>query len=383
MAARTGSHLAGSVTPEPVGDSDRAGPEPSTKQWWTGSHRTRRPDATLADLLPHLPYYGITRLADLTGLDRVGVPVFAAIRPLTRSLSTAQGKGVDPVQAKISAIVEAIELWSAERIPAERQRAGRPPSITARDLATERPVDLPLTRVSLDARVATRARTRASSNGLAGGNQRSEALVHALCELVERDALARLAPTARMAGGLPRIDPSSLAEPTARQVVRRLDDADVLHAVWQLPAAIDLPVFLCHVMDRQATGDDARGWAHGSGCHPDPTVAWLRAVTEALQARLTHISGTRDDTGWERYQPLDPVRVERQRTILRQQERLQSLPANGRRRATATMAGDLEAIVEALVRAGKGPVLALDLDAGPAPLSIVKLIAPALLEPRH
>ena len=57
---------------------------PSAKRWWTGSHRVRLPAATLADLLPHLTFYGITRLADLTGLDRVGVPVWSAIRPGTR-----------------------------------------------------------------------------------------------------------------------------------------------------------------------------------------------------------------------------------------------------------------------------------------------------------
>ena len=88
----------------------------AAKRWWAGSHRVRLPRATLADLLPHLPFYGITRLADLTGLDRVGVPVWSAVRPRTRSLSVSQGKGIDATQAEVSAVVEAIELWCAERI---------------------------------------------------------------------------------------------------------------------------------------------------------------------------------------------------------------------------------------------------------------------------
>jgi YcaO-like protein with predicted kinase domain len=41
--------------------------------------------------------------------------------------------------------------------------------------------------------------------------------------------------------------------------------------------------------------------ASGYGCHPVPTVALSRAITEAIQSRLTHISGVRDDVTWERY----------------------------------------------------------------------------------
>lgn len=33
----------------------------------------------------------------------------------------------------------------------------------------------------------------------------------------------------------------------------------------------------------------------GAGCHLDPVVALSRALTEAAQARLTTITGTRDD----------------------------------------------------------------------------------------
>ena len=35
--------------------------------------------------------------------------------------------------------------------------------------------------------------------------------------------------------------------------------------------------------------------AGGSGCHPVREVAWLRAMTEAAQSRLTYIVGSRDD----------------------------------------------------------------------------------------
>ena len=235
--------------------------------------------------------------------------------------------------------------------------------------------------IALDARVTTWPRPTGSSNGLAGGNIRDEALLHGLCELLERDALARAAPTAQFAGGLPQIDPASVTEPAAREVIHALADAGVMHAVWQLPAAVALPVFLCHVMDAEGTGDDGRGWAHGSGCHPDPTVAWLRAVTEALQARLTHISGARDDTGWDRYATIEPERMKRQRAMLRQGGQPVRLPDPGSNAPAGTHHEDVERLLEALVRSGKGSIHVVDLDPGPAPLAVVKLVAPGLLEP--
>ncbi|WP_051329495.1 YcaO-like family protein [Geminicoccus roseus] len=363
--------------------TDPAQTAPTAKRWWTGSHRIRLPEATLADLEPLLPFYGITRLADLTGLDRVGVPVWAAVRPRTRSLSVSQGKGIDPIQARVSAIVEAIELWSAERVEPAGLRRGGEPLVEASDLDTGQAATLPWAEVSLDARTATRPRPRASSNGLSGGNCRDEAILHGLCELVERDALARAVPTARFAGGLPRIDPGGIEDPLVRRLLRQLDDAGVLHAVWRLPACVELPVFLCHVMDDQAVGDDGRGWAHGSGCHPDPVIAWLRAVTEALQARLTHIAGARDDTGWDRFQALSSERVERQRAALQGGGRMEGLPGPGRLAPGVTIQEDVHKILSALLRAGKGPFRAVDLPCGPAPLAVVKLAAPALQEPVH
>ena len=53
---------------------------------------------------------GMSRLADLTGLDTVGIPVYSAIRPFGRSLSSAQGKGVTTDLAMLSALGETVEV---------------------------------------------------------------------------------------------------------------------------------------------------------------------------------------------------------------------------------------------------------------------------------
>jgi ribosomal protein S12 methylthiotransferase accessory factor len=48
--------------------------------------------------------------------------------------------------------------------------------------------------------------------------------------------------------------------------------------------------------------------ASGFGCHPYRRIALCRAITEALQSRLTHISGVRDDVFWSRYR--DVIRID-------------------------------------------------------------------------
>jgi ribosomal protein S12 methylthiotransferase accessory factor len=81
-----------------------------------GSHRCVAPEATWERLVPLMSTVGVSRMANVTGLDDVGLPVWQAIRPTSRSLSVSQGKGWSDLLAKISALMEAIEYWSAEQI---------------------------------------------------------------------------------------------------------------------------------------------------------------------------------------------------------------------------------------------------------------------------
>ena len=68
---------------------------------------------------------GITRLANITGLDRIGIPVAIAVRPNSRSVSVSQGKGYDLPQAMASALMEACEGFHAEEIGQSRRAAYR------------------------------------------------------------------------------------------------------------------------------------------------------------------------------------------------------------------------------------------------------------------
>ena len=79
-----------------------------------GTHRSVSPAVTAARTRSRLREFGITRVADLTGLDRIGIPVMAAYRPAATSLVVSMGKGLTADAAYASATMESIELWHAE-----------------------------------------------------------------------------------------------------------------------------------------------------------------------------------------------------------------------------------------------------------------------------
>ena len=78
---------------------------------------------------------GVTRIADITGLDRVGIPVYSAIVPDSAdNLSVYNGKGLRPVDAKAGALMEAIEQASGPghqvELTVSRARHARKVSLT-------------------------------------------------------------------------------------------------------------------------------------------------------------------------------------------------------------------------------------------------------------
>lgn len=80
-----------------------------------GTHRAVAPETTWERIAPMLNSFGITRIADVTELDHLGIPVKVAVRPAAEILGTSQGKGATRLLAKLAAAMEAVELWHAER----------------------------------------------------------------------------------------------------------------------------------------------------------------------------------------------------------------------------------------------------------------------------
>jgi YcaO-like protein with predicted kinase domain len=309
-----------------------------------GVVRTIPPNETIRRITPLLDVIGVTRVAEVTGLDRVGIPNFTAVRPRERGegISYYNGKGLTRSAAHAGAIMEAVERYSGELCdlpvhyctrdemaqrgptvdPAEiivpqavPYRPDRPLEwIEGFDLLSEQPTYLPLNAVvcPYEPPPGIPVVFFSSTNGLASGNTLEEALCHALCEVIERDATAvsatshDLAPAvARVLAGsgaqvqaagpgteFPLVDPDSLP-PRARTLVRRLHRAHLLVYLRDVTSTCGVPTFDCNIVERRL---DRRHLVHGgSGCHPDARIAVTRALTEAAQSRLGHIQGGRED----------------------------------------------------------------------------------------
>src|SRR5690349_7195174 len=79
-----------------------------------GTHRSQNLDQTLNSALRLAPVMGITRIANVTGLDVAGIPVVMVSRPNSRSVTVSQGKGINLDSARASGLMEAAELYHAE-----------------------------------------------------------------------------------------------------------------------------------------------------------------------------------------------------------------------------------------------------------------------------
>ena len=401
---------------------DRLFTEAGEKRYRTGTHRTRTPSETLAALEPHLRRFGITRVANVTGLDRLGVPVYLAVRPNSRSLSVSQGKGLDAPSAKVSAIMESLEGHHAEfhrcacriatraqllesldsrenggggvvdplRLPRSRASgdlAHRPLVWTAgEDIRTGRAVWVPLETVDLDFTLPHAfegSDLLRSSNGLASGNTLAEAVLHGLVEVIERDAtgLMNLRPPDDWARA--RLNLSTVSDPSAARLLEQFERSDIALSVWNVTTDIGVPAFTAIIFDR-TTDQLLKPWppALGSGAHPDSGVALCRALTECAQSRLTAISGSRDDAGRKAYAYNQSSEViENHRSIAGEPEVLNFRDIQSC--ATSTIQGDLREILRRLDSRGLRQVVAIDLSSDRLPVSVARVIVPGLegLEP--
>ncbi|HYJ29568.1 MAG TPA: YcaO-like family protein [Allosphingosinicella sp.] len=264
---------------------------------------------------------GVTRLADITGLDRIGFPVWQAVRPAGKALSVHQGKGASATAAKIGALCEGIESHCAENAQAdgphcrfedlpERERApefadyarrredvSRPEAVRwciARELVGGGDIHLPHDLVSLDFTEPGRSWFDRSSAGLGLGADADAATLVSLLELVERDAVGEWQ-RQPIAARLPSaIDPGSIPYGWFGEWRRRLAARSIDLVAFAPAAVIDVPVAVCWIGGGEAFGPVRRSFS-GSACDPDPERALFKAFAEALQSRLTFIAGVRDD----------------------------------------------------------------------------------------
>jgi ribosomal protein S12 methylthiotransferase accessory factor len=350
---------------------------------------------------------GITRVANVTGLDRIGIPVVMVVRPVSRTLSVSQGKGLTLAAAKVSGLMEAIELHHAEQIERplllgtynqlrrRHQIVGieQLPRVRGKrfhgdlqtlwiegyDLLQHESVWIPFECAHISDVVPAPTGSgyfAANSNGLASGNNIYEALLHGLLEVVERDATS-IWEASRRAGRMQRLVLPSVTDDTTRDLLDRFENAGFDVVVWNTTTDVGLPSFLALIADRRDS--PAPSFAAGMGCHTNREIALQRALTEAAQSRLTVIAASRDDLSAEEY--LSAGTTQRTLGIYREakeQERseihLQSIPTFD----SDDIVSDLDQCLIKLRAAGVDHVVAIDLTKDDLGISVARVVIPSL-----
>jgi ribosomal protein S12 methylthiotransferase accessory factor len=291
------------------------------KGYRTDTHRVVPPEETLNRVEKLLPGIGVTRVAEISGLDRIGIPVFSAIRPTSAkgSISVYAGKGASEVEAKVSVMMEAIERYSSEYQKSDKKRikAGSFEDMSKNDMAinphdlilpgrllpntmldwvdgydllNKLEVMLPCNAVYHPYEVISGAKIfRSNTNGLASGNTLEEAIFHGLMEVVERDALSLAEATRNPGQEIELTEKDGIAF----DLYKKFLDANIAVKLWYLPTDSGIPTVMAATDDKELL--DPALLVMGVGTHLDARIAVLRALTEVAQSRATQIHGARED----------------------------------------------------------------------------------------
>lgn len=376
-----------------------------------GAGRSVPLEQTEARVLRILPRVPVTRLSDLTPLDPLRLPVFTAVTPLARDLTTHMGKGADAAGARVSALMEAVERVSAETAPpGSTLRAGfteladdprRPPvdpltldlpADTAyapeREITWIESFDLVAgSSVLLPADLALNPPSEGvlrdvDTNGLASGNTRLEAVVHGLCEVIERDVMSQREFVAQFAApGDPRPSDAEIDLPTLPAPVRAWVERVLAHgldiSVRDVTGDVGVPTFCATISDYAYPMPSGPGAVHfpGWGTAPNAESAVLRAVTEAVQSRLGTIQGARDAFNIYPFGARAATRGDRIRKM--QPGGLVPFPRTPSFESLDLLA-DLEWLLDRLASAGLRQVLVTDLTRSDLGIPVVRVRVPGL-----
>ena len=367
--------------------------------------RACTPEETLATIAPALPACGITRAASVTHLDNFGIPVWVSVRPEGLMLQISSGKGVTDAASQVSALMEACELHLAENphparlwhgsmaqlarldpdarivspaeLPSDVGRYFTPDFIcewtSGTNLGTGGRVWVPSSAVYFFRRPSFFA---TSSNGLASGNTQAEARLHAIYELIERDAVYALDERLKLRERGQVIDPASVTFPIARLILDRCAAQGARVVLMALPAAVAVSAIRVIFLSERTMS--TRTLINlGYGAHVNPGVALTRALTEAAQSRLGKIHGARDDIRLTLGVPKDsrPYRVLKSLTPDTTWEQVEGQPRLDLPNAPEAA---VPRLVDELIRSGKGPVYDFDLGDPEKGLYCARIIAPPL-----
>ncbi|MDQ3807169.1 MAG: YcaO-like family protein [Thermoproteota archaeon] len=331
----------------------------SRKKWTVnGTSRIKPVQETLKNVVPLSKRIGVTRLADITDMDILRIPNYSAVVPGTEDyIWVYSGKGPTKKHAMASALMESIERysslpsgWRGKFVRSSYSELSQTYKVLHPDKIVE-PVrfqyradmimdwlpgyDLVNSEeIMVPASIALFRYTPLPpavnpfayfhTNGLASGNVMEEAICHALCEVIERDAmsLADLRTSAipfhilrTVTHSLnaksfsvppilankfvddpsifPDVDISEIDFEPVKNLVKKFKQAGISLLVKDITSNIGIPTF--NASSVEWISHDYGYLAEGHGTHPDARIAILRAITEVSQTRAANIQGARDD----------------------------------------------------------------------------------------
>jgi putative methanogenesis marker protein 1 len=380
------------------------------KDFFGETRRICSPKDTFERIKSFFPVMGITRIANVTGLDRLGIPVYTACRPNSRSLSVSQGKGYTHDAAKASAVMESIETYHAETIQSPLKLCSynelrfsdnvvnvacvskpKDSVFTANqrllwvegvDLFSQQKKWVPYETVHLDYRtplLSGQGCFTSSSNGLSSGNHYHESIIHGLCEVIERDALTLWSLKDAEQQMADKIDLGTIDDLRCRDIIGRFMGANIEVGIWDITSSIGIPAFLCRILPNVESDMSGIRPASGMGCHLSKDIALLRAITEAAQSRLTFISGGRDDLKREDYTRFLSIEeyYKWHRLIVCASEPLKNYRAIKGCEGT-TFNSDLNALLGALRSNGILEAIVIDLTKEEFKIPVTRVVVPGL-----
>jgi ribosomal protein S12 methylthiotransferase accessory factor len=321
-------------------------------------------------------------------------------------MACSSGKGLTLDQANVSGAMEAIELHAAETAALSPIRTSyrelsrsyaMPPvsnlwltrhSLFTEDWPfywclgwdlisqTELPVPMAMVGMAKSSMIGSLRAFLASSNGLGAGNSFLEAVASGLYEVIERDGVAcHYHASLHKQRPIPVVSDTTLRSyPMVASVLEKCDQARVRVVVQECVVDTNVPIYNAFSHDEDDCGVPV---THGYGAHLDPEIALLRAITEALQARLNFIAGSRDDLFRSAY-----VRVRagwRESVTSLEYARTQApeaIPMASR--ATDAFEQDIADLLGCIQGAGLPNVVVFDLTPPEFPVFVVRVLVPGL-----
>lgn len=400
--------------------------------FFSGTYRIKDPKETIAINEPKLKIAGITRLTEITDLDRIGIPVFSAIRPTAQegSVSIYAGKGATKNQAKASAIMEGFERYSAEKqdkdtvkikiasfdelkkefntihpqaltLPKNNQNEKianlKLEWIESEDIISEQKIYVPANAVfhpyiptknniqnknnTNSTNIQNKNNTniqnpiaifKGNTNGLASGNVIEEAVLHGIFEVIERDAWSIFELTKK---NEKQIATENIDNEIITDILNKFNEESVKIKLMDLTADLKIPTIAATADDTLLK--DPALLTLGVGTHLNPEIAAIRALTEVAQSRATQIHGTREDTaradfmrkaGYERMKKIN-------KHYFNEEENKINL-SDITNKSTNSIKKDIEISIEEIQKVGLNQILYTNLTREEIGISVARVIIP-------